>query len=871
MADELVMHVISHTHWDREWYETQQVMRVRLVDLMDRVLALLDRDRKFRAFHLDGQTIALDDYLEIRPERAARIRALIGEGRLLLGPWYVLNDEFLTSAESTVRNLRIGTAAAEGWGASMPLGYLPDQFGHIGQMPQILRGFGIDAALFGRGKQLQDGGRCEFTWQSPDGSEVLAVLMAYWYNNAQRFPEDTEEALRFTERARDQLAPICRTRHLLFMNGVDHLEAQDNLSPILAAVRQGLPEEQELRHSTLPEYFTCLREALEDKELVEHKGELREDRHRQILAGTLSTRMYLKQANDLCQRLLERVTEPLAALAAWCGAAYPHAFLDYAWKLLMQNHPHDSICGSSIDAVHLDMEPRFRQVQQVGRVLADRALEAIAANVDTTSAPEAAIPVVIVNTLPWRRTDAVEVTVDFPAESAPDAIALKDEIGAPVPYTLLSRLDTVRRDISPTELPKAVQVRRFRLAVLAREAPPCGVRVLAASPAGDGRAARGALLERGLTLRNEYLRVVVEPNGSLTVTDLVAGATYSGLNVFEDGGDVGDEYTYIAPAPDRVITTLGWAPTIQVIEDGPARASIEIAGDLPLPASSDATGRSQQNVFCSIRSVVSLSADVPRVEIQTTVTNWAEDHRLRVVFPTDIPAKTVTSEGHFDFVERPLQPPAEWPNPATTQPQQGFVALGDGHKGLCIVNEGLPEFEALDDGRGTIALTLMRCVGVLSGGGDCTGSDPTPGAQMLGQFTFRYGIVPYAGALVGSEAHRQAHQQRVPLQSVQTTRHEGRIAPRVPLLSLEPEALVPTATYRAADGGTVVRFFNPTDSTVEGALRAGAGLAEAHLVDLRDRPTEALTVSDGGTVSLEVRPRAIVSVLLKTACEGESA
>ncbi len=868
MAEEQVLHVVSHTHWDREWYDTQQVMRVRLVDLIDRVLALLDRDPEFRAFHLDGQTIALDDYLEIRPENAGRVRALIGEGRLLLGPWYVLNDEFLTSGESTVRNLRIGSAAAESWGACMPLGHLPDQFGNIGQMPQILRGFGIDAALFGRGKQLQEGEKCEFTWEAPDGSKVLAVLMAFWYNNAQRFPEDPEEALRFTERARDQLAPVCHAPHLLLMNGVDHLEAQDNLSPILAAVRQRLPEGVELRHSTLLEYFACVREALAGVELDTVRGELREDRHRQILAGTLSTRMHLKQANDLCQRLLERITEPLAALAHACGAAHPHALLEYAWKLLMQNHPHDSICGCSTDAVHLDMEPRFRQVQQIGRMLADRALATIAENTDTTSAPEGAIPVVLVNTLPWRRTDVAEVTLDFPAASAPRSLALKDETGAPVAFTLLSRLDTVRRDVCPTELPKAVPVRRFRLAVAAKEVPACGLRVLSAIPSDEPRSRRESLIERGMTLRNEYLKVAVEPNGSLTVTDLVAGATYAGLNVFEDGGDVGDEYNYVAPTPDRVVTTLGWAPTIQIIEDGPARASVEITGDLPLPASSDPTGRSRQNVVCTIRSVVSLCAGVPRLEIRTTVTNWAEDHRLRVVFPTDIDAKTVVSEGQFDFIERPLQPPADWPNPATTQPQQGFAAIGNGHRGLCIVNEGLPEFEALDDGRGTLALTLMRCVGVLSGGGDCRGVDYTPGAQMLGQFTFGYGIAPYAGALIASEAHRQAHQQRTPLQSVQTTAHPGLLAPRTPLLSLEPEALVPTATYVTGAGGVVVRFFNPTDAVVEGTLRVEARLSEAHRVDLRDRPVGALPTADGGRVTLEVKPREIVSVLLKPVRDG---
>ena len=145
------IHVVSHTHWDREWYLTFQQFRFRLVEMMDQLLALLDADPNYRTFMLDGQAIVLEDYLEIRPEREEEIRRYVQEGRLLIGPWYILPDEFLVSPEAMVRNLLVGERVCRRFGPSMRIGYLPDPFGHIGQMGQILRGFGMDVACLWRG------------------------------------------------------------------------------------------------------------------------------------------------------------------------------------------------------------------------------------------------------------------------------------------------------------------------------------------------------------------------------------------------------------------------------------------------------------------------------------------------------------------------------------------------------------------------------------------------------------------------------------------------------------------------------------------------------------------------------------------------
>ena len=866
MSDRRVMHVISHTHWDREWYFTLQDFRTRLVDLIDALLDLLDRDPGFRTFHLDGQTVVLEDYLEVRPEREADLRRLIKDGRILIGPWYLLNDEFLTSGEATVRNLQIGRQICEDYGSNMRIGYLPDQFGNIGQMPQILAGFGIDTAVFGRGWQLVDDRKCEFLWRAPDGSEALTSFMVHWYNNLQRIPEDPDEGLAFVERARDALDAVTHTGQLLMMNGVDHLFAQENLAPILESLRGRLPETDEIRHSTLPDYFEAVRAEVAERgiELGVHDGELREDRHGQILAGTLSTRMYLKQANDACQRLLERVTEPLATMAsvAASGAyAYPESFLLIAWKHLLQNHPHDSICGCSIDHVHVDMKQRFRDAEQIGRLQSERALTALAQRLDTSAAPEGAATVVVANPLPWERTDPVTVVVDFPMPDAPHAVKVLDAAGEEVPAGVVEVKATARRIWSPIALPKSEPVRRFVLSLVAEAVPATGLKTLHIAPAGWQAPEPPELLIDPRTVENEYLRVTVEPNGGLTLLDKVTGYTYRDLLTIEESGDVGDEYRYLAPVADRTYTTHGCSPSITVLESGPARVRIEIRGVFEVPEASTSTGRATDLVGCGFRTVLSVSRGVPRVDVETTITNAAKDHRVRVAFPTDLETDVAQAEGQYDVVTR-SRPPAEWPHATQCQPQQGFVAAGDGHRGLCIVNQGMPEYELGNDARRTLYLTLFRAVGALSRGGEAAVVDLTPGAQMLGEYTFGYSIVPFAGDLLTSYAPRQAHQARVPLETIQTDSHEGDIEDGWSLLSLAPECLIHTATKRSPDGEhLVVRCFNPRETAVDGELRISASIRAAWTGDLMEKPVEELGVEEG-VVRFTAGPKRIVTLLL---------
>src|SRR5579864_3620014 len=236
MAEQLNIILVPHTHWDREWYQTFQQFRMRLVHVVNSLLDLLDSDPKFTHFMLDGQTIVLDDYLEVQPEQEERLKRHIRAGRILVGPWYLQPDEFLVSGESLIRNLQIGLQRAAEFGEPMRIGYVPDCFGHIAQLPQILQGFGIESAVFWRGVGAE-ARKSEFYWTAPDGSSVLVLHLADpgGYSNARVMPLSPAEFATRTELLASQILPKATTSTLLFMNGSDHLEPQNGLPATIEA------------------------------------------------------------------------------------------------------------------------------------------------------------------------------------------------------------------------------------------------------------------------------------------------------------------------------------------------------------------------------------------------------------------------------------------------------------------------------------------------------------------------------------------------------------------------------------------------------------------------------------------------------------
>ncbi len=445
------VHVVSHTHWDREWYLTFQQSRIRLVRLVDKLLLILESDPDYKHFMLDGQTIVLQDYLAARPEMEQELSELIRHGRILIGPWYCLPDEFLVSPEALVRNLQLGKFTAEKYGKCMDVGYLPDGFGHIGQMPQLLAGFGIKTAAAWRGIGEE---QCELYWEAPDGTRVFLAYLRESYSNAVKVPSFTDDATTAeVKRILQEIIPHAASGHILLMQGTDHMEPRPETTAALVHLNRAKIEDLFL-HSTLPDYLdsACSSLQISGRTVPVVKGELRCSRRQHILPGTLSSRMWIKQRNDRCETLLEKWAEPFNALALmlqknyadtakpWDGSVDQSSLVRLAWRKLMECHPHDSICGCSIDQVHTEMRTRFDQVEQLAEEITAQSLQTIVSHLNTChpgADDKTALAITVFNPAAGPRTDLV--TIPYILGQDDSAIVLYDEMSHIIPHQVLSR------------------------------------------------------------------------------------------------------------------------------------------------------------------------------------------------------------------------------------------------------------------------------------------------------------------------------------------------------------------------------------------------------------------------------------------------
>ncbi|HEY2493659.1 MAG TPA: alpha-mannosidase, partial [Paenibacillus sp.] len=823
MTNKRTAHIISHTHWDREWYLPYEKHHVRLVQLVDALLDKLDGDSEFKSFYLDGQTIILEDYLQVRPENKERLEKYITEGRLLIGPWYILQDAFLTSGEANVRNMQIGHQDAKRYGEISKIGYFPDTFGLVGQTPQLMLQSGITNAFFGRGvkptgfnNMVSDSGYessfSELIWEGPDGSKVLGILFANWYSNGNEVPVDEAEARQFWERKLADAEKYASTGELLFMNGCDHQPVQLDLPEAIETARKLYPD-IEFIHSNFPDYLKATEDAMDRSNLSSVKGELRSQRTDGwgTLVNTASARVYLKQMNQEGQALLEKVAEPLASFAHLLGQDYPHHLFTYAWKTLMQNHPHDSICGCSVDEVHREMVTRFEKSRHVAETIVDDSKRVIAEAVDTsafTAFGEDALPLVVMNTTGWSRSGTVTMELDAARLYLREGYTLEetarrmkeidlsgrvlvDEQGNAHDVSVVDLGLLFGYDLPDDKFRQPYMCRRVKLTFQAKNIPALGLGTYAWVRRSEELlpSVSDSLLTGDRIMENAAMKVEIANDGSFSLTDKSTGRIYRDLGVYENTGDIGNEYMYKQPEGEEVLTTKGLQAKITVLEDESYRASVVITHDWEIPVSADEkldeeqralvyyperkAQRSRETVILKLRTVVSLERDGKGVHIETNIDNRAKDHRVRALFPTDLNTSEHHVDSMFEIPVRDNEPAPEWDNPSNTQHQQAFVDVSDGTAGLTVANLGLNEYEVLRDGRNTIAITLLRSVGEL---GDW-GLFPTPEAQCLGEHTMRMELIPHQGDGMTSGAYAEAYQFQIPWTVCQTEVHGGSVTP----------------------------------------------------------------------------------------------
>ena len=846
------LHVIPHSHWDREWYLPFEKHRVRLVELFDTLIEIMENDPDYTYYHMDGQYIVIDDYLEIKPHMRDRLYALIRGGRIHVGPWYILQDEYLTSGEANIRNMLYGLKLCRAIGAApVETGYFPDSFGNISQAPQIVRGFGFDSAVFGRG--LNDVGSdnqiikqngittSELIWRGADGSEIMAVMFAGWYHNAMELPTE-ETAIR--DRLAGLVASTSRfalTPHLLGMNGCDHQPVQTDLQTAIKLANR-VQDEVEVKQSNFKDYLEAVRPYKDTFPVYE--GEI----NGQLSAGacplicTASAHVDIKQMNHDTQHLLERITEPVSVLSMLNGGKYEEDLLLYAWKKLMQNHPHDSICSCSCDEIYEEMKTRFAKASACGEELRDTALDHLAATVKTDGI-DGDYAIVVLSLEPNRSVLTVKANVDLDLTDDTPAIAIFDGDGNEVPAKTKYIHNQFTYTLPKDRFRQPRYVNRFEVEMQV-ECHGIGYRTFTVKKRAS--AVKTAVTYTDHTLENEFLAVKINENGTVDVTDKRSGRTYAGQNLFEDTRDQGNLYNYVQPEGDTAVTTQSAKAEITLHEITPWSVTCKVT--VPMAIDADVT------------TYVTLSDGIARVDFRTVVTNRAENHRLRALFTSDIDTKSVYAEGQFDLVRRDIQPSEFWQNPCNAQRAQAFVTLESdtATDALMVANRGLCEYEVLRDGRNTLAVTLLRAVGEI---GDW-GVFPTPLGQKLGTWTLEYSLIPYSTD-TRAEALREGYTFAYPSAvTIGTPKHDGALPAAADYVRFDSEYVRMTAFKKAEDRGTaILRLFNAATETVTLTSELSPIFKEAKLVNLAEERQEDLPVTRGKLL-LEVPAKKILTVEL---------
>lgn len=918
------LHFVPHTHWDREWYLPFQEFRIKLVHLVDALLDLLEADPAYLYFTLDGQTSVVDDYLEVRPGRRAQLERFVREGRLLVGPWTVLPDEFLVSPESLVRNLQHGARSAQALGGRMEVGYVPDPFGHVGQLPQILRGFGIESAAFRRG--LGDDA-VELLWESRDGSRVLVSYLRDGYDNAARMPIKPESFARVARALDDSLDKASAVSHRLMLNGTDHHEPQPELPRLLSGEATWL-------HSTLPQYMRAVRDEVEARslELPVVRGELRDPKRHHLLPGVLSSRTWIKLRNDACERVLERWAEPFSAWAerfcrhqpdsrVWTGnlatprVRDPQDLLDRAWRLLLECHPHDSICGCSVDAVHDEMRARFDQSEQIADEITRQSLAALALEVDTSGLAEhgAAQALVVFNPSAKGGPGLARATLELGGGLEP--FEFVDRSGAVLAHRVLRRrqselaktllepgavaslarsvengrilglaIESVRIEREERELsielivseggvprPEATEAGLAQLRAELERGELDRVRVHSLFAArvevelavpdlpGHGYVALGIRRARQEppALANELIEIDADASGRLSLLDRRSGARFEGLLALRDRGERGDSYT-TDPLDDAV-------SELREVRVERSDEALEIRGVLRVPErlAEDRTRRVEQTVDLPVRIRVSLVPGVARADVEVEIDNRAEDHRLELLFPTGSPCAQARYDAHFEVVERPtaVDPGGEdWQEqPRPELPMRAFVEAD----GLLVSTRGLREASVSPDGE--IAVTLLRCFGWLSRDDLRTragGAGPqvrTPGGQVPGRERFSLSIIPVNDDPLAARAQADAFQ--APARGAGTGIHAGPLPARASLLETAPREFQLTAVMRGRDGAsTLARGVWQGDAPGRARLRPLAAASRVERVRLDETSVGDVPVAADGSVTLELRPGEVATL-----------
>ncbi len=915
--------VVSNTHWDREFRRSFEKTRRRLLDMMDTTLDILENDPDYHSFTMDGHTIMIEDYLEMRPERRSQIEKLVQDGRLIIGPYYTLAEEFSIGHEALVRNLIFGRRVVESLGGKTgTVAYTPSSWGQTGQLPQIFADFGLDKMMFYRGISHHEAD-AEWLWEAPDGTSMLAsrfVLYARynWYYQVHRpvttgrvfekdyqwgefdeapfrpadglagedltfdlqdpaklyHPEKLEKAIKAMITAE---GPHFTTEVFLAMHGHDISVAHPNESQVIRDARELLGKTYDIEHCNLEDFWNEAQKYLDLEKLPTLTGErrsyLKEGKWTFLFPGTISSRTYLKQKDFAATSNLVYHAEPLAALAASCGAEVPQAYLNRGWQYLLSNHTHDANGGCAPDAVCQDMEYRYRKAMDIGDIITEDAMAHIASQLSPAGQETDAMQIVVFNPLPIVRDAIVQVDLEIPRQHQAAAARLVSEQEGHVTRQPISNEKSSSFVDSIWEVPRILESNRVKFYAEFTKLPALGYRAYTIVPEQAEVWQNETMVTGPSSMENEQLAVTVNSNGTVDITCKTTGKRYTQLNYLRDQGETGNAWKHMAPTFDETFYSLSTTATIKVIESGPLVSTIEASYNFAIPQDyADGNSRSANLVELPVEVRYRLEKNAKKLQVTTTIDNVAKDHLLRACFPTSLNTDKSVADSHFDVVERDIALPDStgWVERAFgTHPLRTFVGLSDGKNGLALLPKGIFEYEAIDDQERTLALTLIRACRIkLAVSEEKQTELPDVGIQCPGRQSFSYDICVHAGTWEDAALLSEAATGYTAVRAAQIGRGKGDLPLEASLLTLDNTVLHISAIKPAEDGhGIIVRLFNPSAGLQKVTLGFGQVIIGANRCGM-DESDQGGVGLNGDSINDEIPAKKIVSYRVMLAGKG---
>lgn len=877
------IYYFNSTHWDREWYLPFQSFRYELVETFNHLVKTMEQHPEFRIFCLDGQTVVLEDYADIEPYNAKRLRALIEQGRVVVGPWYTMPDEYSVSGESLIRNLSFGMKLAEKWGGKpLMYGYINDIFGHIAQLPQILNGFGINGAYISRG--LGDTDFNHFVWSSPNGSTVYTTVGDYSYFKLRvmskfGMAEFKEKFREFMELSISR----CKIPVVFISNTWDHSLANPEIVKVFRLIKEMYPEAEicdvtpDVMANELGKYADKIPH-IGGELCMPMAGKNGIADNLDTLYHCISSYYPIKQYNDYCQNILEQRIEPMIAVSRIEGREFNRRYIEKAYEYLLKNHAHDSICGCSVSAVHKDMIYRFDQVRQICNCLYEEYLKG-ERDIQYSADVKNEYVIKIFNSLPRTAKKCYSADVrfydDFNKSSGRytetekvNNFKIFDTQGKEIPYQILDvQKGVLTRSIKHAQYSYRQDV--YKIAFEA-ETPAFGYAEYKLMPSDEKVGCADTLPYGENWAENGIIRLDIEKDGSLKIFDIKNSKVYERLNIFADDGEIGDGWKHQAPVNNE--TVYADSAKVVLIYAGAFEVKFRIEQTLSLPESFDFTVGSRSERRCEMRitSFVTVQKDSPTVKVEVALENCAKDHRLRVLFPTNVTGDKYFAGQAFYQVERKTgfdRATVSYREPDVPERNMNGIVGKRGADGCGIAfvsAEGLHEAACFDNRESTIAVTLFRAFqSVVMQNND-------NGGQLQKKMKFRYALIPLDSNCTYSDL-LDVRQDLSETDMIYSGRVENGDAANSPKSYFEiKNRNIALSIFKCSEdkSGYILRTFNTTGDVQSGKISFGFDVEKVYLTDLNENEISELSFLDN-SVMLQWTPYEIKTVKITKFVKGE--